>query len=280
MNENLKNYSETPDPEVWNHIQQTKRHTYIRRQTISAAIGAAVVAASIISVTLWPSRLPNNTDTSSEVSLAWEPDTPVIHTNDLAINKPTTKVQSCNQHTDTLTAIAKPIIENHTYSEPIPSTTQTTAPTANIRQTPMISPMTAPTIESVEIPITAPSVSDNLPVTTQESATPKVNSNNPTNTVQDTILWIPNIFAPASDNPDLTIFRPRLNKSDVSISNYRLTIFNRSGHQVFRSSDINYGWDGTYKGTALPQASYVYVIYYTDKDGLSHQRKGTITLVR
>lgn len=103
---------------------------------------------------------------------------------------------------------------------------------------------------------------------------------NTNSAVEDTILWVPNAFAPSSDNPDITTFRARLNQSGASVANYRIRIFNRQGHLVFHSIDINQAWDGTYKGRALPQGGYVYVIRYVDRDGLIHQRKGTVALIR
>ena len=96
----------------------------------------------------------------------------------------------------------------------------------------------------------------------------------------DTILWIPNAFAPASDDASITIFRPRLSRPGETLTDYRLAIFNRRGMQVFHTNSLDQGWNGTYNGRPLPQGAYVYVIYYTDKDHIRHQRKGTVTLIR
>ena len=146
----------------------------------------------------------------------------------------------------------------------------------------------APQVFVAEVPSepTVLSSEDPQPVVAESEAaaapavapSPKVTS--PNGMIEDTILWVPNAFAPASDDPSIATFRAHLNKPEVSILNYRITIFNRSGHQVFHSTDINQVWDGTYKGRPLPQAGYVYVIYYVDKDGLTHQRKGTVALIR
>ena len=42
-----------------------------------------------------------------------------------------------------------------------------------------------------------------------------------------------------------------------------MDIFDRWGIHLFHSDDINYGWDGTYKGNLQQQDVYVWKIRYT-----------------
>ena len=41
------------------------------------------------------------------------------------------------------------------------------------------------------------------------------------------------------------------------VSNFRMTIFNRTGNQVFMSNDINAPWDGKYRGREMPKEVHV-----------------------
>ncbi len=297
MNNNLKNYTTQPDPEVWNKIQKTLRRQEFRRQAVGGSIGMLVAVAAIATVVLWPydtkNAVPQSvlppvaqvTETVVQPSPANEP-LATQAAQQLAqqqpVMNPTAQQQMVVEMADqqlvapAATALAtvmapsipaveeskvesKPAVENRSESAAVSAAK--TIPAKPKREP-------SPVVEE-ERPVV-----ENIPATKAEKST--INNG----VIEDTILWVPNAFAPNSDNPDITTFRARLNKSDASVANYRITIFNRQGHQVFHSIDINQAWDGTYKGRALPQGGYVYVIFYVDKDGLTHQRKGTVALIR
>ena len=57
-------------------------------------------------------------------------------------------------------------------------------------------------------------------------------------------------------------------------------VFDRWGEKVFESDDINFQWDGTYKGTFVQPGEYVYTLRVAFIDGYSTGNKGTITLIR
>jgi gliding motility-associated-like protein len=59
-----------------------------------------------------------------------------------------------------------------------------------------------------------------------------------------------------------------------------LSIYNRFGEAVFRTNDIDIGWDGTYKGKDAEIGVYVWVIRAITKDEEEVLRKGNITLIR
>ncbi len=59
-----------------------------------------------------------------------------------------------------------------------------------------------------------------------------------------------------------------------------LRIFNRFGQQVFRTTDVNEGWDGTLKGKEMNPATYTYILNFRTIDGRSGSRKGNVTLFR
>jgi len=100
------------------------------------------------------------------------------------------------------------------------------------------------------------------------------------------VLWagksffIPNAFTPNGDGlNDVFGAIPRLDY----INQYRISIFNRWGQMIFDTSDLNQGWDGTFKGEACQAGFYVYRIVYQDFGTGTQESKvmeGTVMLVR
>ncbi|MDQ3191498.1 MAG: gliding motility-associated C-terminal domain-containing protein [Bacteroidota bacterium] len=91
----------------------------------------------------------------------------------------------------------------------------------------------------------------------------------------DLLVFIPNIFSPNGDgNNDIFYVRGK------GIMSFNLMVFNRWGEKVFETTDLNHGWDGTFRGKQLPPSVFV---YYLDAFLLTEQRvikKGDITLIR
>lgn len=92
-------------------------------------------------------------------------------------------------------------------------------------------------------------------------------------------IWIPNAFTP-DDNGINDIFLPK----GVNIFEYEMLIFNRWGERLFTSHDINFGWDGVFKGEPAKCDVYYYLIQYkivgkpgSDKRQIKH---GPFTLIR
>ena len=57
-------------------------------------------------------------------------------------------------------------------------------------------------------------------------------------------------------------------------------IFDRWGEMIFESTDINIGWNGTFKGGAPLMDVYVYRAVVTDLKDNMHYYTGHITLVQ
>ncbi|MEJ6793780.1 MAG: gliding motility-associated C-terminal domain-containing protein [Flavobacteriales bacterium] len=70
-------------------------------------------------------------------------------------------------------------------------------------------------------------------------------------------FFAPNAFTPNSDTQN-DVFRPVLGCS----SDFSLSIINRWGETIFRSSDPNVGWDGTYQGRVCPTGVYAWRASY------------------
>jgi len=91
---------------------------------------------------------------------------------------------------------------------------------------------------------------------------------------QDPLIYIPNAFVPEGFNK---IFKPVL--TYVNYSEYEFTVFDRWGGVIFSTSNVDEGWDGTYKGKNLGNGVYVYMIKIKTSRGDYQTLKGTITLI-
>ena len=105
-----------------------------------------------------------------------------------------------------------------------------------------------------------------------------------TDTVQ--ILWggtpfyMPNAFTPNGDG--LNDVFGVVQKYDY-VNQFHMSIFNRWGQMIYETSDINKGWDGTYKGNQCILGAYVYRIVYEEFGQLPMEInvvEGTVMLVR
>ncbi len=91
-------------------------------------------------------------------------------------------------------------------------------------------------------------------------------------------LYVPNAFTPNGDgNNDLfEIYGNKKVWKELSIS-----IFNRWGEKVFESNDIQFFWDGTYKGVLQNPGVYVYQLNLSYINGyFLPVQKGSLTLIR
>ncbi|MCX6272778.1 MAG: gliding motility-associated C-terminal domain-containing protein [Bacteroidetes bacterium] len=94
--------------------------------------------------------------------------------------------------------------------------------------------------------------------------------------VKESDVWIPNVFNP--NNPD------PLNQSFIirakGIKDFYCAVYDRWGEKVFETNDITQGWNGTYKGTSLSSAVFIYYIRVIFYDGEKVEKKGDVTLIR
>ncbi len=95
--------------------------------------------------------------------------------------------------------------------------------------------------------------------------------------IKDPVLFLPNAFNPDGANK---LFRPVPKFSFVNIESFRMAIFSRWGQQLFETSDIDKGWDGTVNGQFIPAGQYAYLITYKSTEGKDYKKRGTVMLVR
>jgi len=89
-------------------------------------------------------------------------------------------------------------------------------------------------------------------------------------------IYFPSAFTPNSDGRN-DRFGPLGNIA--ALKNYRLAIYNRYGQQIFYSTDPFEKWDGSWKGKAPDNSSFVWMASY-ELNGNAQQTKGTVTLIR
>jgi gliding motility-associated-like protein len=92
-------------------------------------------------------------------------------------------------------------------------------------------------------------------------------------------LFIPNVFTPNDDGVN-DFFRIE----GENLGLYEMIIFNRWGDEIYRSNNINRGWNGGINGYYAPDGTYNYIIKIFDLSGQPLFGKGefygTVTLLR
>jgi gliding motility-associated-like protein len=92
-----------------------------------------------------------------------------------------------------------------------------------------------------------------------------------------TDIFIPTAFSPNNDqiNDAFEAF-PQAKFKVISLS-----IFDRWGELLFKSSDTNTTWDGTFKGQNCTEGVYIYVVKYLNIKTLKEEIvSGDVTLMR
>ncbi len=91
----------------------------------------------------------------------------------------------------------------------------------------------------------------------------------------ETDVYIPNAFSPNNDGNN-DVFRVRSN----FIDEMTLVVYNRWGEEIYKSSDLNAAWDGTYKNEELAPDAYAYYLTVLCTDGERYTTYGNVSLLR
>jgi len=89
------------------------------------------------------------------------------------------------------------------------------------------------------------------------------------------IIAVPTAFTPNGDGQNDILY-----VLGSGFSEFELLIFNRIGELVFQTSDIDVGWDGTFKGKKQEMDVYNYYLTGTCIYGQKIVKKGNITLLK
>ncbi len=95
-----------------------------------------------------------------------------------------------------------------------------------------------------------------------------------------TIIKEPKLYYPTAFTPNGDGHNDEFKVGGQYISTFEMKIFNRWGEQMYTSSDINQGWDGTFRGNAVPEGTYAFVADLTDFSGRKFTRSGSVVLLR
>jgi gliding motility-associated-like protein len=90
-------------------------------------------------------------------------------------------------------------------------------------------------------------------------------------------IYIPNAFTPNGDAVN-DLFQIYGNIKALKF--LEIQIFNRWGEVVFKSNDLNFYWDGTYKGVLQEPGIFVWQLDLTFINGHDVNKKGSLTLIR
>jgi len=91
-------------------------------------------------------------------------------------------------------------------------------------------------------------------------------------------FYVPNTFTPGNGDDINNEFKAYGHK----IHDFDMIIFDRWGHQIFHSKDIEKGWDGSYekRPELAPVGIYVYKISYRVISGKKFEEVGRVNLIR
>ncbi len=124
-------------------------------------------------------------------------------------------------------------------------------------------------------PVMAPAVNTRYIVNAMTESGCMVTDSIDVTILSDSKIEVPNAFAPGRGlNGNLKVLR----LGEAKLKSF--AIYNRWGVQMFQTSDINEGWDGTYKGEPQPMGVYVYSVEAQSAMGRNITKQGNITLIR
>ena len=91
----------------------------------------------------------------------------------------------------------------------------------------------------------------------------------------DKAVYLPSAFSPNNDGVNDILY-----VRGTGIRSIELLIYNRFGELVFKSDNINNGWDGTFRGKALNNAVFMHKLNTVFYDGEQKQLFGNISLLK
>ncbi len=93
------------------------------------------------------------------------------------------------------------------------------------------------------------------------------------------VIIAPNAFSPNGNAVNETFF---VFPNDY-IQQFEILIYNRWGELIYRAENINFQWNGVYKGKVLPPGTYAYIMKFSsslDSGAETFEQFGSITLLR
>ncbi|MGE0568605.1 MAG: gliding motility-associated C-terminal domain-containing protein, partial [Bacteroidia bacterium] len=88
-------------------------------------------------------------------------------------------------------------------------------------------------------------------------------------------LYIPNIFTPNYDG-----LNDLFQVYGTGITDLEISVFDRWGELLFKSSENELAWDGIYKNNMCKNDVYVYLVTFKSMDKKTHVKSGHVTLMK
>lgn len=271
----FENFEQTPPEESWSNIQSNLSKTKFNWLAFSTIIGA-IVLVSLTTILFLPTNSNktvqkdtiNNKEINPNVNTQNE-EKGLIAKNDNQLFD--NSKQDINTNFDNLSS------ENTSTSNSIllvPTTKKINTPIENSFQLKEVAKISQNEINSDYISQKNNQTNETLEVERdiQNNIENKVSSEE--DTISQFRLYIPNGFTPTLESNN--IFKPAY----ASLISYEMSIYHRNGNLVFTSKDINYGWNGQYKGKLCEQGAYVYIVKFINLNGEQFVQKGTVNLIR
>jgi len=95
-------------------------------------------------------------------------------------------------------------------------------------------------------------------------------------TISESVLKMPNAFTPNGDGAN-DIYKV---KEHQSITEFHAYIFNRWGQKLYDWTDIEGGWDGTYRGSDVKDGVYFVLVKARGADGIEYDIRRDVNLIR
>ena len=88
-------------------------------------------------------------------------------------------------------------------------------------------------------------------------------------------LFIPNSFSPNDDgiNDEFSI-------SSEGIDEFVFIIFNRWGEEIFKTTDLQFTWDGKHQGNLVEVGAYPYTVRVKTDNGFTSEKQGHLNVLR
>jgi gliding motility-associated-like protein len=93
--------------------------------------------------------------------------------------------------------------------------------------------------------------------------------------LEDFAVYVPNAFTPNEDGKNET-FVPVLR----GVKKFEFSVFDRLGHVMFTTTDVNRGWDGTSCGELCKQDVYAWRLVVSSRSGEMKELTGSVVLIR
>jgi gliding motility-associated-like protein len=94
------------------------------------------------------------------------------------------------------------------------------------------------------------------------------------------VIFSPTLYMPTAFTPNGDGLNDYFSAVGEFVETSSLEIYDRWGKLLFRSTNLNEGWDGSVDGQPAPEGGYVYKVKIVGYNGDTFAKEGSITLVR